>query len=185
METDLQYVDKRLSYHFINRDDLLLQQSILMYTNSCVHMQNTPKQAHTLSESHYERQQGKYQCFKVLPVIFSYFFPPLLYFSPLSNKSKMPKPNRGRGSDFPLSGSQTLCSYNRALCTETGPVCLTVCALTECVCADDLGQYSCQGKQYDSVYFSSPKKKGYVNLIMEMSQCPFSCFTIKSFIKGF
>lgn len=161
METNLQYVDKRLAYHFINRDDLLLQQSSLKYTNSCAHMQNTQKykhkRTHTHSESHYERQQGKYQCFEsITSYIFIFLSPAVIIFSPVK-QIKMPKPNRGRGSDFPLSGSQTQRSYKQSLCTETGPVCSTVCALAEHVCADDLGQHSRQWKRDDFVYSGSPK----------------------------
>lgn len=74
---------------------------------------------------------------KVLPVIFSYFFPPaVIIFSPVK-QIKTPRPNGGwgSGSDFPLSGSQTRCSYKQALCKETWPVCLCICGLRVCECA--------------------------------------------------
>lgn len=94
--------------------------------------------AHTHAGSHYgfcKDSKENIYVLKVLPVIFSYFFPPaVIIFSPVK-QIKTPRPNGGwgSGSDFPLSGSQTRCSNKQALCEETC-VCLWIRARWLCMC---------------------------------------------------
>lgn len=101
------------------------------HTCTCAVDVNTHTNISTHGDSHYEfcKDSKENICvLKVLPVIFSYFFPPaVIIFSPVK-QIKTPRPNGGwgSGSDFPLSGSQTRCSYKQALCKETWPDLCTV-----------------------------------------------------------
>lgn len=97
------------------------------------HDVHTP--THTNTDSHYgfcKDSKENICVLKVLPVIFLYFFPPaVIIFSPVK-QIKTPRPNGGWGSssDFPLSGSQTRCSYKQTLCWKTWPavcVCWWIC----------------------------------------------------------
>ncbi len=127
METNLQYIDKQLAYQVISKDDSLLQGCTLMHTQT-----NTQTPHYGLC-----RDSKENICvLKVLPVIFSYFFPPaVIIFSPVK-QIKMPGPNGdwGSGSYFPLSGSQMRCSYKQALCEETWPMHVGGSVHADCAC---------------------------------------------------
>lgn len=145
METNLQYIDKRLAYHVISKDDSFLKRRTLTYIRVHTYMQCVCKRthkhecAHMHTRSHYgfcKHSKENICVLKVLPVIFSYFFPPaVIIFSPVK-QIKTPRPNGGwgSGSDFPLSGSQTHCSYKQALCKETWPVCVCRSLYGDCAC---------------------------------------------------
>jgi len=125
METNLQNVDKRLTYDVISKDDSLLQ-NFNMYTPTHTHTHTHTHCITNTQTDHYgfciDRKEN-ICVLKVLPVIFSYFFPPAVIIFSHVKQIKMPKPHGGSGSDFPLSGSQTRLSYKQALCKETWPVC--------------------------------------------------------------
>lgn len=126
METNLQYIDKQLGHRVISKDDSLLQPW-------CTHMQT---HTHTNAHHGFCKDSKENICvLKVLTVIFSYFFPLAVIIFSHVKQIKTPRPNGGwrSSSHFPLSGSQTRCSYKQVLCRLTWPTCVSGCVQRGCV----------------------------------------------------
>lgn len=97
---------------------------------------HTCKHTHTLTPTMDSAKTARKICvLKVLTVIFSYFFPLAVIIFSHVKQIKTPRPNGGwrSSSHFPLSGSQTRCSYKQALCRLTWPTCVSGCVQRGCV----------------------------------------------------
>lgn len=167
METNLQYIDKRLEYHVISKDDSLLRCYTCLYTFDhmhvhckCKHTYKTCTQAHIAhADTHtyphplwiLQRQQGKYLCFESITSHIFIFLSPCCYnFLPCqtnqNTKTKRRLRQQLRFSTVRFTG--TLLLQTSSVQRDLTCVFVHLCTVTVHVCMCGWVRWSCVDFQF-------------------------------------